>query len=265
MSDLIQWPSAKYWDKAWNPIIGCEAISPACANCYARDWAIRYRMLSGDFSPHYTFKDNPPRSGVVFCGNMTDLFGRWVEPFEIARFINLTLGRADKAVYLWLTKRADRMCDALCRAEMYLKDEDGNMDDCTYKLSECEMGNQFFGFTAENQECYSERLLPVYRTKEKWMQFWVSAEPLLGPLRLGLDGDLIPGTYKWLVVGCESGPHRRPCKLEWVESIVEQCRTAGVPVFVKQLDIGGKCVTDINKFPEHLRIRQVPWTKTTKE
>jgi protein gp37 len=54
---------------------------------------------------------------------------------------------------------------------------------------------------------------------------------------------------------------RRPCKIEWVESIVEQCRATDVPVFVKQLDIGGKCVTDINKFPEHLRIRQVPWAK----
>jgi protein gp37 len=89
----------------------------------------------------------------------------------------------------------------------------------------------------------------------------VSAEPLLGPLRLGLDGELIPGMYQWLVVGCESGKNRRPCKLEWVESIVDQCRAANIPVFVKQLDIGGKCVTDINKFPEHLRIRQVPWTK----
>ena len=30
-------------------------------------------------------------------------------------------------------------------------------------------------------------------------------------------------------------------------------------VFVKQLDLGGKCETDINRFPAHLRIRQVPW------
>jgi hypothetical protein len=44
-----------------------------------------------------------------------------------------------------------------------------------------------------------------------------------------------------------------------VESVVDQCRSAGVPVFVKQLDLDGKCVTDIGQFPEHLRIRQVPW------
>lgn len=35
MNNLIQWPRAQYWDKAWNPIIGCKPCSPACENCYA--------------------------------------------------------------------------------------------------------------------------------------------------------------------------------------------------------------------------------------
>ena len=34
-NQLIQWPRAQYWDKAWNPIIGCDPISPACEHCYA--------------------------------------------------------------------------------------------------------------------------------------------------------------------------------------------------------------------------------------
>ena len=34
-NNLIQWPRAKYWDKALNPIVGCEPCSPACENCYA--------------------------------------------------------------------------------------------------------------------------------------------------------------------------------------------------------------------------------------
>jgi protein gp37 len=41
-----------------------------------------------------------------------------------------------------------------------------------------------------------------------------------------------------VVVGCESGPKRRPCKLEWIESIVDQCDAAGVPCYVKQMEIG---------------------------
>lgn len=38
----------------------------------------------------------------------------------------------------------------------------------------------------------------------------------------------------FVVVGAESGPNRRPCKVEWIEDIVDQCRAAQVPVFVKQ-------------------------------
>ena len=257
MNELIQWPRAKYWDKAWNPIIGCKPCSPACEHCYAAAWAKRFGQ---SFEPHESSQERPPRKGVVFCGNMTDLFGGWADEDYFdwrVEFIKRTLGYSHKATYLWLTKRAAAMCNTLNNGRVFLKGE----DDCDFPFRDCEMRNQFFGFTAEDQQRYSERLLPVYRSKEKWMQFWVSAEPLLGPLNLGLDGDLIPGTYKWLVVGCESGPKRRPCKIEWVESIVEQCMRAGVPVFVKQLDIGGKCVTDINKFPPHLQIRQVPWAK----
>ena len=115
-------------------------------------------------------------------------------------------------------------------------------------------GNHYFGFTAENQEWYDKRAISC-RNLPKWANLWISAEPLLGPLAIGS----LLNNLKWVVVGCESGPNRRPCKIGWVESIVEQCMAANVPVFVKQLDIKGRCVTDINKFPAHLRIRQVPW------
>lgn len=45
----------------------------------------------------------------------------------------------------------------------------------------------------------------------------------------------------WVIAGGESGPGARPCRPEWVRSIVEQCKAANVPVFVKQM--GGNVVT----------------------
>lgn len=39
----------------------------------------------------------------------------------------------------------------------------------------------------------------------------------------------------WVIVGGESGPGARPCNVEWIRSIVQQCQAASVPVFVKQL------------------------------
>jgi protein gp37 len=208
---------------------------------------------------------------------MTDLFGEWAVKSTPTRFLapieewlseTFYYGRSWKymkkgCVYLWLTKRVENMMNVLQKGKIDIGRQISRFSEMAcwarFDFVKDLMSNNYFGFTAEDQQCYSERLLPVYRAKEKWMQFWVSAEPLLGPLNLGLDGDLIPGMYQWLVVGCESGPNRRPCKIEWVESIVEQCRSAGVPVFVKQLDLNGKCERDISKFPAHLRIRQVPW------
>ena len=245
MNNLIEWPRAQYWEKCWNPWIGCEPCSPACENCYAEALARRFKMK---FVPHRT-KQRIPTKGVVFCGNMTDLFGDWIDWRECYRILS---GQFDcskgvsctrrRATYLWLTKRVVNMCKAIrhCYGWAY----DG-----------------YFGFTAENQEKYDERIKDFRHIfPDGQFHGWLSAEPLLGPidLRLGyVAPEDIP--FEWVVVGCESGPNRRPCSKKWVRQIVQQCRALGIKVFVKQLDIDGKCVTDINKFPEDLRIRQVPW------
>lgn len=238
MNNLIQWPRAQYWDKPWNPIIGCKPCSPACEHCYATAWAKRFGR---SFEPHESSQERPPRKGVVFCGNMTDLFGDWCAPLDYLR----KTWCMTCATYLYLTKRTWHMCNCL------------SFMDADY--SPVRFANHYFGFTAENQEWY-ERRLEVFDTLPTWANKWVSCEPLLGPI-----DELYLAVHtmglKWLVVGCESGPNRRPCKIEWVESIVEQCRFAGVPVFVKQLDLDGQCERDITKFPAHLQIRQVPWAK----
>lgn len=245
-NSLIQWPRAKYWTTQWNPYIGCTPCSPACENCYAAAWAQRFGQ---SFAPHET-KQKPPRKGVVFCGNMTDLFGEWVpRPGFLVADTRVVQGypTARNPVYLWLTKRVSRMVDQIQGISL-----------AGFERS------HYFGFTAENQSWYDQRYKDFRKLPTLW-NGWLSAEPLLGAIDLGLQhvypSEAMP--FQWVVVGCESGPKRRPCKIEWIESIVEQCRAFQVPVFVKQISIGGRCVTDIEKFPEHLQIRQVPWT--TKE
>ncbi len=242
--DLVQWPRAVYWDKPWNPWLGCVKCSPACENCYANSSAERFNQ---SFVPHETKKVSPPTKGVVFCGNMTDLFGQWVEAplgFIMSAVKHQLRGRGASA-YLWLTKRVERMADAIC-------DLDFNAP---------EMASHYFGFTAENQEWYNRRMAVVNERFPSRTNLWISAEPLLGPIDLRLaDVCIMP---KVVMVGCESGSSRRPCNVEWIEDIVLQCRFADIPVFVKQLDLGGKCERDITKFPTHLQIRQVPWAETT--
>ncbi|WP_288615061.1 DUF5131 family protein [uncultured Victivallis sp.] len=246
---IDQWKKgAKYWDHAWNPVIGCRKVSEGCKNCWALGMIQRFQMNGNDdpdlmkfeaqTAPHINEDvKNPPKSGVVFVGNMTDLFGEWNTPLEIVHWL---LQLNECAVNLVLTKRPDRMIKMLSGINP--------------------LRSLWAGFTAENQERYNERIKSF-----RMLDFpfrWLSTEPLLGPIDMQLQyiaPEDMP--FDWVVVGAESGPNRRPCKLEWVESIVRQCREAGVPVFVKQLEIAGKLVKDINLFPEHLQIRQVPWIR----
>ncbi|HEG43767.1 MAG TPA: DUF5131 family protein [Phycisphaerales bacterium] len=62
----------------------------------------------------------------------------------------------------------------------------------------------------------------------------------------------------WVIVGPETGPGARPMKLEWAEKIVSDCKDADVPCFVKKLPIDGKVTGVMQKWPEHLRVRQYP-------
>lgn len=52
------------------------------------------------------------------------------------------------------------------------------------------------------------------------------------------SGNMIVSNYKgidWVIVGGESGSGARRCDGEWISSVVEQCRSNNVPVFVKQM------------------------------
>ncbi|MBD2518993.1 DUF5131 family protein [Nostoc sp. FACHB-973] len=97
-------------------------------------------------------------------------------------------------------------------------------------------------------------------------RFW-SVEPLLEDL-----GDITQylNDVQLVIVGGESGPNSRPCHIEWINSIVQQCQQSKTPVFVKQLGAnakfggqqfktrdkkGGK----IEEFPLHLQVRQFPF------
>lgn len=119
--------------------------------------------------------------------------------------------------------------------------------------------NVWLGVSVEDQPRADERI-PLLLETPAAVRF-ISAEPLLGPIRLKQqtpDGYWPPNAPQpdvawlrhkdwpddfqywttgldWVIVGGESGPGARAMDLAWVRGIVEQCRAALVPVFVKQL------------------------------
>jgi protein gp37 len=107
--------------------------------------------------------------------------------------------------------------------------------------------NVEIGVSAENQRRLDERLPDLLATPAA-VRF-VSLEPLLEEIDLpsqiedrfttanppGSAHPFMERMIDWVIVGGETGPDARQCRVEWVRSIVEQCRAAKVSVFVKQL------------------------------
>ncbi len=89
--------------------------------------------------------------------------------------------------------------------------------------------NYWLGYSASTQASLDAGL-PYLREAAAAHRF-LSLEPLIGPIETRL-GRL--EKIDWLIVGGESGPGARPCEVEWIRSIVDQCRAAGVPCMVKQ-------------------------------
>lgn len=117
--------------------------------------------------------------------------------------------------------------------------------------------NVAIGVSVSNQ-ADADELLPALATiPARWRI--VSAEPLLGPVRLsrwmgGCWGFVVTGachapgtcgrhqsTLDQVIIGGESGPGARPCKLRWAQDLAKQVLDAGVPLFVKQLDVCPSC------------------------
>ena len=102
------------------------------------------------------------------------------------------------------------------------------------------MRHVWLGVSAEDQVRADERIPDLLATPAA-IRF-VSAEPLLGPIDLGLlQADLpinawltwLDGLH-WIIAGGESGPHARPMHPDWARSLRNQCTAAGVPFFFKQ-------------------------------
>ena len=276
MPTKIEWT-----DETWNPVVGCTKVSEGCQNCYAERMMYRQVCMgaarheknpdsnedtweayssvmdedthkwNGSVALRPEILDQPlhwhnPRQ--IFVCSMSDLFHESV-PFEFIEKVLRVIEQCEQHTFQILTKRPEIAYDFF-----------GGTSGAG--LSAPPLKNVWLGVTCENQKCADERI-PILLQIPAAHRF-VSLEPLLGEVDLNKRElickiwrkGLTIGTYlDWVIIGCESGPKRRPCKLEWVRNIAQQGKAAGVPVFVKQLNINGKVSHDPSEWPEDLRIR----------
>jgi protein gp37 len=206
----IEWTEA-----TWNPVTGCDKVSPGCAHCYAETFAERWRgVLGHPYEQGFDLKLWPERLEIplrwrrprtIFVNSMSDLFHEDI-PDEFVADVFDVMRRADWHVFQILTKREERLADLGSRLEW--------------------PSNVWMGVSIENRRFVHRadalrRLPAVVR--------FISAEPLLGALE-GLD---LAG-IDWLITGGESGPKHREMRAEWARDLRDRCRNEGVAYFFKQ-------------------------------
>ena len=205
----------EWTDATWNPVTGCNKVSPGCKFCYAERLSKRLKA-TGMAKYHNGFAvtvhpdtlDIPlrwrkPRS--IFVNSMSDLFHPEVPDDFIAEVFDV-MTRAHWHRYQVLTKRPERVASL---------------------NSTLPWPAQIWqGVSVENGD-YAYRI-DLLRDTSAAVKF-LSLEPLLGPLpNLDLAG------IDWVIAGGESGPGARPMQPEWVRDIRDQCIDAGVPFHFKQ-------------------------------
>lgn len=203
--------SAIEWtDRTWNPTTGCNKVSPGCKFCYAETITKRF---SSTFPNGFKFTLHPERlqqplswrqPSLIFVNSMSDLFHEEM-PLEFLQAIFQVMAEANWHIFQVLTKRHERLLELASELEW--------------------PSNVWMGVSVENQK-YAERV-DYLRQVPAYVRF-LSCEPLLGPLKLNLDG------IHWVITGGESGPKHRPIEADWVRSIRDQCSAAGVAYFHKQ-------------------------------
>jgi protein gp37 len=215
MSDTtIEWT-----DKTWNPVRGCDKISPGCKHCYAETFAERWRGVPGNaYEQGFDLRLVPEalpapfswRSpSTVFVNSMSDLFHRDV-PVAYIRRVWEVMQLADWHTYQVLTKRAAGMRATLGGASSFPV-----------------LPNVWLGVSVENRKHGIPRIRELQVTPAA-VRF-LSVEPLLEDL-----GSLDLTGIDWVIVGGESGPGFRPMREEWARAIQVQCEQQGARFFFKQ-------------------------------
>lgn len=258
--------SIEWADAVWNPTVGCTAIAPGCANCYAVPMARRVAAMA-EARAAKRFTDSDSRlvqaySGLtviqpngrrawsgqvrclperlveplrwstprrVFVNSMSDLFHEDV-PFEFIDRVFVYMTVASRHTFIVLTKRAARMREYMTARAASI---------------EARPSNVILGVSVSEQTSANELIPDLVATPAACRA--VSYEPALGQVNFEPWLDRLG----WIIFGGESGHGARPCNIDWARAARDQCRSAGVPFFLKQL--GGNPRMDYYEDDDHFR------------
>lgn len=257
----------------WNPVTGCDKVSPGCDNCYAEKMSKRLAGRYGypqekpfSVTIHNDRLDEPrklKKPQRIFVCSMSDLFHKDV-PIDFHIKIFGIMASLPQHVFMVLTKRPENALD-FCQ-QVGLIPSGLPSPACQTPSGEVWPENVWIGCTAEDQAMASKRIPFLLQIPAK-IRF-VSVEPMLGVVDLeflalnekhyfnALRYDGLFNVLDWVICGGESGPNARPMSDKWAKYLKDQCVKNNIPFFMKQMS--GKTKAERENIPEHLFLRQFP-------
>lgn len=212
--------SIEWCDASWNPVAGCDRVSPGCLNCYAVRMARRlatmpqaqakYRGLTvvhGNGKPDWSgvvrCQEDELRTPLtwrkprrIFVDSMSDTFHKDV-PFEFLDKLFAVMALCPQHTFLLLTKRPERAEEyfstwatrhkwgAAARAFLDEPNVVGGRDvGCVERVCNgpYPLPNVWLGTSTEDQRTADERIPHLLRCHAA--VYFLSMEPLLGPITL---------------------------------------------------------------------------------
>lgn len=274
---MAETSTIEWTDATWNPITGCTLVSEGCRHCYAatlaatrlkhhpsraglaRINAAGEAKFTGEVRLNAQWLDQPlrwKRPRMIFVCSHGDLFHESV-PDEWIDRVFAVMALAPQHTFQVLTKRPERARDYL---GIFCAPDFDSVDPSRKHMptEDWPLPNVWLGTSVEDQATADARIPHLLATPAA-VRF-VSAEPLLGQLRLDRLGPREPGGWitnalsghrwpdldepgaitshtgrlDWVIVGGESGKRARPMHPDWARTLRDQCQAAGVAFFFKQ-------------------------------
>jgi protein gp37 len=239
----------EWTDSTWNPIRGCSRVSEGCRNCYAEAIAARFSKTGQAYEGLATLKgldarwtgevrliethlEDPIRwrkPRKIFVNSMSDLFHPGVKDEWLTEIFSV-MARAPRHIYQILTKRPERMLEALT----------AGAESVAAALFTNTFGqpwpplNWWFGVSVEDHETATHRL-PILAKCPAFVRF-VSYEPALGPVHWesALTLQEQRSAISWIIAGGESGTNARRMHPDWARSARQFCNDNHIAFFFKQ-------------------------------